>query len=194
MTVIEHESFFERFFKRIGLIDEFDLSFKIEQREFVRILGENIERSGLGLFSDMADGFSSSPHTYKGELTENGFRIKRRRRRFERNMNAAIATGKYSGLRGSLNIHLRISSVEGPGKFAFFFLLFTYVLFLVVFLANASQVPLFAFGFIILHGIIMFGVFYFVFRSSVRRMKRELEKEFIYMISLDQTGRSSSGL
>ncbi|MDX1830013.1 MAG: hypothetical protein R3342_10760, partial [Lutibacter sp.] len=66
---------------------------EIPKNEFVSIFKKHVDEGSIGIFSDTFDIFSSSKNEYKGYVGLDGFKIKRRKRFFDMNMNLSVANG-----------------------------------------------------------------------------------------------------
>ena len=170
--------------KKLKLIDYLQTELLSQKNDFVNKLRSNVDPGSTGIFSDSFEAFSSSKNEYKGEVGINGFRIKRRRKLFDMNMNFAVANGTYTQKDDKLIIDTEINGFHGMMIPFYIFCVVIYGVFIVGFLSadeiegNASE---FAFPFIIIHAAFMMGMPYFIMRRSTKRLKHELEREFFYL-------------
>lgn len=158
---------------------------EIQKNEFVSKLKQQVDVASIGVFSDMFDVFTPGKNEYKGEVGYDGFKIKRRRRFFDVNMNLAIATGTFQQEDEKLIIETEINGFSG--------MLIPFYLFGLVFYAIAIGTMLTANNFsgngggfpivffLIIHAAFMFGLPYLMMRRSLKRMKYDLEREFFYL-------------
>ena len=170
--------------KKLKLIDYLQTELIIQKNDFVNKLRNHVDEGSTGLFSDTFDVFSSSKNEYKGEVSFNGFKIKRRRRFFDMNMNMAVANGTYSQKDDKLIIDTEINGFHGMMIPFYIFCFIIYGVFIVGFLSAdeiGGNAPGFAFPFIIIHAAFMMGIPYFIMRRSTKRLKHELEREFFYL-------------
>ncbi|SKC84374.1 hypothetical protein [Ohtaekwangia koreensis] len=169
--------------EKLKLIDHLTTELPIEKYEFVEKLRRNVDQGDTGVFLSPFEAFSSSKNEYKGTVTFDSFKIRRRRRFFDMAMNLAVAEGSF---RQRENLLIIESTIKG---FRSVFILFIGFMFLVYTGIIASFVSSdtpgdpgwFFVPFIFIHAAIMFGIPYFVMRRGVARMKYELERDFFYM-------------
>lgn len=172
------------FLKKLKLIDYLNTELEIDKHDFVNRLKANVDEGGTGMFSEAFDAFSSSKNEYKGHVGLDDFKIKRRRKFFDMNMNLAIAKGTYEQRENNLIINTEINGFSGMMIPFYGFLIVFYLIFIFVFSTAENiegNMDFFALPFIIIHAAFMFGIPYFIMRRSVSRMKHELEREFYYM-------------
>jgi len=169
------------FLKKIKLIDNFTTTLQLSKQDFVHRLAQITEKGSASAFSDPFEAFSSSKSEFKGEVNPNGFKLRRRRKFFERNSNIAIATGNFKEENGQLTIQTEIYGFSNFMYFFYGFLIVFYTVFLVGFVFFGSTVPIFVVPFLIFHAALMTLLPYFFMRNSVKKMKYELEREFFYL-------------
>lgn len=174
----------KEFLKKLKLIDYLQTELIIQKNDFVNKLQKHVDESSTSIFSDTFDVFSSSKNEYKGEVNFNGFKIKRRRKLFDMNMNVAVAKGTYSQKGDKLIIDTEINGFHGMMIPFYIFCIIIYGVFIVGFLSAdeiGGDVPGFAVPFIFVHAAFMMGIPYFIMRRSTKRLKHELEREFFYL-------------
>ncbi|MEM6397399.1 MAG: hypothetical protein AAF741_13710 [Bacteroidota bacterium] len=169
--------------EKLGLIDHLELTFDIEQIEFVKQLKAHVDESNLSLWSDMGDPFSRSKNEFKGIVDQNGFKIKRKKKFFDVNFNLATAEGRFHQERDQLRIDIELNGVAKRLKIFFVFVVLFYAIFFVTIfgLGQSGEVPLFVLPFMLIHAAFMIGIPYFILRRSVKRMKYELERELFFI-------------
>lgn len=167
--------------RKLKLADDLTTNLKISRTEFVKKLAAITDKGQTGMFSDTVDAFSSTNKKYKGEVDFDGFKLKRRRRFFDTNINMAVATGTINEHDGYLTIE---TEINGFNNFYMIFNVFVFVfcsiliLNLVVFENNAESFPTLL---LIVHGTLVFSITYFIMRRKVKQLKYELEREFFYL-------------
>jgi hypothetical protein len=171
----------KNFLIRIKLIDYLSTSLSISRNEFVDRLYSITDEGSIGMFAESMGVFSSSSNEFRGHVDFDGFRIKRRRRFFEPNMNIAIATGIITENNGRLNIETEINGFNNFMIFFYCILILFYSIFIFGFIFSDNNGGFFALPFILIHGAFMFSLPYFMIRRSVNRLKYELEREFFYL-------------
>jgi len=167
------------FLKKLNIIDNLQTELEIQKIDFVGTLRKHVDEDSTGIFSDMSDAFSSSKNEYKGAVTMNGFKIKRRRKFFDMNMNMAVAKGTYTQHGDKLIIDTEINGFHNMMIPFYIFCIIIYAVFIVGFMFGEGA-PLFALPFLLIHGAFMMGIPYFIMRRSTKRLKYELEREFFY--------------
>jgi hypothetical protein len=167
--------------KKLKLIDHLTMELNISRNEFVNKLKKVVDKGDIGFFSDIFDGFSSSNNELKGQVDYNGFKIKRRKRFFDTNMNFAFADGIFNEQNGTLKIETEINGFSGFFIPFYIILIIFYSIFILAIGNSGNNERYFAIPFLIFHATLMFGIPYFMMRRSVKRLKYELEREFYYI-------------
>ena len=167
---------------RFGLIDELQLSFEMEKQEFIELLEEEVEEKKLGPFSDFGDLMGGSKKAFKGELSRNGFKIRKRRKFFEPHTNTATAIGKYSQMGRNLQVDILIQGLRPEMKFVLglFSLGLAVGLF---FLFRLSELNPIVGLVLVIQFFLVFLIMGFVARLGVKTMKKELEREIVYLMA-----------
>jgi hypothetical protein len=170
--------------RKLKLIDYLQTELEIQKTDFVNRLRNQVDDGSTSSFFEAFEAFSSSKNEYKGEVSFSGFKIKRRRRFFDMNMNMAVASGTFTQKDNRLIIHTEINSFKGAMIPFYLFLIFIYAFFIIGFIVAdevKGNAPFFVFPFILVHGLLMFSIPYFIMRRSTKRLKYELEREFYYL-------------
>ncbi len=168
------------FLKRIKLIDYFSTELKISKLDFVDRLYRITDAGRTGAFSESFEAFTSSNNQYKGLITLEGFKIKRRRKIFN-SVNTAVAVGSFEEVNGTLKIETKINGFSSVFIPLYILVLSVYI---AVFIALANSVggdKSFVIFILIFQLIFMLIIPYFFMRASVERLKYELEREFFYL-------------
>lgn len=171
----------KEFLKRLKLIDYLTLTLPTEKTEFVNRLSEITDFGSSGMFSDAFDVFSSSKNEFKGQVDLNGFKLKRRRRFFDSNMNFTTANGTFKESNNQLTIETELNGFNNFFYIFYGFLILFYSIFIFSLLVNDNNIGFIAIPFLLLHGAFMFALPYFIIRRSVKRLKYDLEREFFYL-------------
>jgi hypothetical protein len=169
--------------ERLKLVDYLTTELDIDKKEFVEKLMLNVDDGDTGFFFSPFEAFSSSKNEYKGKVTFDSFRIRRRKRMFDMNISLAVAEGKFRQKDDKLLVESKISGFRG------IFIPFLIILFLIYFFGilaailgeSNTNMPWPVLPFILIHAVFMFGIPYFMIRRGVSRMKYELERDFYYM-------------
>ena len=168
------------FLKKIKLIDNFTTTLQLSRQDFIKRLSQITDKGNTNAFSDPFEAFSSSKSEFKGEINHNGFKLRRRRKLFERTSNIAVATGNVKEENGQLTIQTEIYGFTNFMYVFYGFLILFYSVFIICFISD-NKIPFFVFPFLIFHAALMTLIPYFLMRSSVKKMKYELEREFFYL-------------
>jgi len=174
----------KEFLKKINLVDHFTIELNISKNEFFAALKEQVDEGSTSMMSVAFDVFSSGKNEYKGHVGFDDFKIRRRRRFFDTNMNFALATGTFRQKENTLIIETEINGFSGIMIPFYIFLIIFYAVFIVSFSYDFNtdeNAPGFVLPFILIHAVFMFGLPYFIMRRSTRRMKHELEREFYFI-------------
>ncbi|WP_299122730.1 hypothetical protein [uncultured Winogradskyella sp.] len=178
----------ENFLRKIKLIDSFSTTLNTSKSDFTSALRNHVDEAEIdSFFSGVFEMFSSSENKFKGLVSHSGFKIRKRRRFFERNFGKAIAKGNLREQGDKLVINTEINAFNNYMIFMFgalivFYLVFFIIVFGSIFSEN-SELPVFVPIFVLVHAVFMFGIPYFIMRKGVRRMKQDLEREFHFIIS-----------
>ena len=73
--------------KRLKLIDHLTTEIPIERRDFVEKLKKNVDQGDTEVVFSPFEALSSSKNEYKGRITANSFRIRRRKKELPRRRN-----------------------------------------------------------------------------------------------------------
>jgi hypothetical protein len=168
---------------RLKLVDHLTTELPIEKYEFVEKLRSNVDQGDIGIFSSPFEAFSFSKNEYKGIVTFDSFKIRRRRRFFDMAMSIAVAEGSF---RQRENLLIIESTIKGFRSAFIPFLglvLLGYIGLIVSVISSDTpgNTDWFFVPFIVIHAAIMLGIPYFVMRRGVARMKYELERVLFYM-------------
>jgi NADH:ubiquinone oxidoreductase subunit 3 (subunit A) len=166
--------------RRLELKDDLSTNLQMGKADFVRQLASITDRADTGIFSDSFDIFSSSKKEFKGQIGSTGFKIKRKRRFFDTNMNTAIAKGAFSENNGAISIETEINGFPNSYILYYIFLIVFYSIVIIIVSFSNTNAKLWSIPFLLVHGTLMFFVPYFMMRRSVKRLKYELEREFYY--------------
>jgi len=174
----------EDFLKRIQLIKEKQIKLPIEKAEFSKVLRQNIDEGDIGLFSGMFEAFSSSKNKYKGTISNNAFEIRKRRVLFQRNQILARVKGTFRQKNDHLVVDLTINGFSNMMIPFYVFAILFYVIFISTISFNSGAFGVF-YIFIIIHGMLMFGLPYILMRKSVTHTADDIEKELYFMTKKD---------
>jgi hypothetical protein len=168
--------------ERLKLIQHFTIEIEAEKSDFVKKLMERVDEGSTGTFFSAFEAFDSSKNEYKGTARSDGFKIRRRRKFFDMNLNLAIAKGSYRQKDNLLLIDTEIYGFHGMLIPFYIFVPIFYVIGIIVFLTtdNPPQ-PWFVFPFIVVHAVFMLGIPYLIMRKGVNRMKYDLERDLFFI-------------
>ena len=167
-----------KFLERVGIIDHLVIDLDIEKNEFFRKLRNHVEIGSVK--SSFLEPFEKSNQSFKGEVWQSGFKIRRKRRFFDTNYSNAIVTGDVSQKNEKTQVNLEINGFNKVVYFFLGFLLFFFLIF--VLMIGFDNFPLLILPLILLQGLFMLGIIFFVMRSQTSKLKRDMEKELYYII------------
>ena len=170
----------KNFLKKLKLLKYFQTELNIQKQEFISRLKQVVDEGETGPLAEL----SSSKNEYKGYVDNRGFKIKRRRKLLDVNMNLAMAEGTYHQSGDKLIIKTEINGFHGMMIPFYIIAILFYCIFIGIFLVvedMEANMPLFFFPFILVHAIFMLGAPYLIMRRSTVRLKHELEREFYFL-------------
>lgn len=170
------------FLRKLKLSDELTVKLQISKHDFVSKLNEQVDYGSTNIMSGIFEAFSSSDNDFVGTVNQHEFQLRRRKRFFEYNSNFAIAKGFYEQQGETLLVHSKIIGFHNIMIVFYVFIIMIYGIFAIsiMTMGDGAGIGLFL-PFLIIHATFMLGIPYFVMRRSVKKMKRELEKEFYFM-------------
>ncbi|TAE35260.1 MAG: hypothetical protein EAY66_09365 [Sphingobacteriales bacterium] len=171
----------KKFLKKIKLIDYLTTYLQIDKQEFLNKLLAITDYGSTSIFSEPFEVFASNKNEFKGQVNLDGFKLKRRRKIFDTNFNIAVASGTIKEENGQLTINTEINGFNNFMIVFYIFILIFYSIFIASFSFWDSNDTFFILPFILIHGIFMSLIPYFIMRRGVKRMKYELEREFFYL-------------
>ncbi len=167
---------YQRIIKRLKLEDQFSLKVDMDKAAFLKLLKDHIdEDTGPQLFESI----NPRLKPYKGAITLNGFKLKRRRRAFESNNDMARITGTLkSDLRHTEVItHIGYPELTIKAISGLMLLVYTVVL-AVVLTVDLGETPTWMPFLIIGHFFLIFGILFFVLRYQIRTSTKKI-KQFL---------------
>lgn len=170
--------------RQLKLVDKMTVVLPINSMEFANRLAEITQNRGTGLFSNPIAYFSSSNCEYIGKVDYNSFRISRRPRFFNPNMNSSVANGTFREKDGELIIETEINGFNDFYYFYYGFLVVFYLITIIVVIFNANLDFLIVIPFFLFQSILLVILPFFAMKASVKRLKYELEREFFYLSKL----------
>ena len=177
------------FLERIKLKTSYEVEYPIGQEEFTALFKENVDYGDTSL--QPFEALKSSENDYVGDISKYGFKLRRRRRMFDFNQNLSIVSGEFLGLTRNITIRLTINAFRKILLIPLILLLLLYAVGIVVgiifSIREDSAIITYILPPVLIHGLLMFGIPYFLMRRSVRKMKKEIDREFTYWISKNKT-------
>ena len=178
------------FLRKIQLIQKTSFVLHIDKHVFVERLKANVDVSNLGFWSDSTDVFSSSKNDYKGQITHEGFKIRRRRSLFDFNRSMATAAGTYTQKGDELHIEATINGFPSIMYVFYGLCLLFYgfggiMLFAALFTGEKGM-GFYSLPFLLLHAVFMLGIPYVVMRKTIGWVKKDLEKTFYFWTRTQQ--------
>lgn len=169
------------FLRKIKLLEEVEIELETQRLTFLKGWETHVDFGGLNPFFNFFEIFSSSKNDYVGQIDANSFKLRKRRRMFDSGMNMAVAKGNYRQEGGVLLIDMEVNGFS-PFFIPFFIFIVIIYLAVTVFAVTSNlESALFILPFLSIHACFMIGIPYLFLRRSVKKMARDLEKEFFFM-------------
>jgi hypothetical protein len=172
------------FLLKIGLIDKLTLELDITREEFIKRFQQNVDADQFELFEIL----SRSKNQYKGTITLNNFQMEKRRSFTTSNFSRGTATANFFHQNDKLVVEASITSVRR--LYVVFFLFFMTIIYATslftvivsVVQDEPSSIKFWVIPFILIHAAFIFGIPYLILKSTVRKMKYDLERDLYFMI------------
>jgi hypothetical protein len=171
----------KEFLKRIKLIDYLTVNLELSKKDFVERLSSIVDEGEAEVFSNSLNIFSSSKNEFIGQVNSDGFKLKRRKRFFDININWAIAKGTLSENGGQLIINAEILGFANSMIFFYVFIIVVYSIGFISLFNSDEKNKLIISLFLLIHGVFMFSIPHLILRGSVKKLKYELEREFFFL-------------
>ncbi len=171
----------KNFLKKIKLVDTLVLELSIKKEEFKQRLEANIDVVGSNILGDL---FNSTKYQYNGKVEGDSFQLKRKKKLFDTTINHAKAKGLLTEVGDKLTVDTEINGFHGQWVVIGVFILLFYPILLSFLMVQEEMLGMekvFTLSFIVGHGFLMVGILYFMMRSSVKKMKYDLEREFFFL-------------
>ncbi|EDP95109.1 hypothetical protein U8527_12910 [Kordia algicida OT-1] len=166
------------FLERIKVLKRKQIKLPISKSEFINRFRQNVDEGDIGMFSGTFEAFSSSKNKYKGSISSNSFKMRKRRELFDRGRNLAKITAQFRQQEDHTLIDLEIKGFH-------YFIIFYYVfitIFYIIFLSFSGFLAFETFAiFIIIHAVLMYCLPYFFMRKQTKNTAEDIEKELFFM-------------
>ncbi|UPZ15662.1 hypothetical protein [Flavobacterium humidisoli] len=171
------------FLRKIHLVKDISIQLPVSKIDFIQKFRNHVDQSDLSFVP--FEVFQSSRNEYKGNISNNSFELRKRRKLFDTNYSFAKVTGHFTEENNQLNINAEINGFRKRmllflGIVVMFYSIF---LFASLFLGSDSTVPFFILPFLLFHMSLMLGIPYFVIRRSVKRMIYDIERDLHYWVT-----------
>ncbi|MFY0594606.1 hypothetical protein [Roseivirga sp.] len=170
--------------RKLKLTQSFITELEVSKSEFLQVFKASVDPGTTSHFSDTFEVFKSSKNEYKGRIGYNDFKIKKRKKLFDFNVNLAVAEGSFIEKNNTLIIETKVNGFIGAMIPFYIFVTLFYLIFLIGFPVTNPEAGFEGFliiPFIIIHAAFMLGIPYFFMRNSTKRMVHDLERDFFYM-------------
>ena len=170
------------FLRKINLIQDLNFKLNVSKIDFTKKFRENVDESNLGY--ELFEVFKSSSNEYKGNIYNNNFELKKRKKFFDTSYSFAKAEGALIEENQQLNIKVEINGFKKRMILFFGMMIIFYLIFISgSFFLDNNEVPVFVLPFLVIHMVIMLGIPYFLIKRSVTRMAYDLERDFHYWVT-----------
>lgn len=166
--------------EKLGLRRHLTVTLPVERSLFYSRLKAATVPGNFGLFSGLNELFSSGDHQFVGRVDLNSFKLRHPHRFFEFNQIATVASGSFREEGDLLVVETQVNGFTPQIKLIYGFTIVFYALFAGIFLSTPGLLDI-TLPLLILHGLFIFGITYFLIRRSVRNMIRNLEREFVFI-------------
>jgi hypothetical protein len=170
---------------KLGLMDTLVMELNTSHERFIKAFKENVDPPQF----ELVELFSSSRKPYRGEITENTFLLKRRVTFSTSRIARGKANGKFFPEGDKLVIKAELTAVNTKSMLLVSLLLI-FIYCIILFIAIVTQIqddppgiPFWVIPFILVHGAFIFGILYFAFKNAVRKLKDDLERDFILWLN-----------
>lgn len=171
----------DNFLRKINLIKDITIQLPVTKTEFIQKFRNNVDESDLGYVP--FEVFQSSTNEYKGNIENNTFELKKRKKIFDTNYSFAKVSGELAQEDNQLTINVEIFGFRKRMLIFVAFILLFYFIFFVGTISDSDTFPFFIFPFLLIHMSLMLIIPYFVVRRSVNRMAYDLERDFHYWVT-----------
>lgn len=168
---------------KLGLSEDLSLKYYVRHANFVEQFQKHTD-SDQSLFSGAFDAFSSSKIEYRGTISSSEFSIRKKKRFFDSLSAIPLISGTILSEKNGTRLLVNVCAFSSLLKYMFWLLCFLYVaaaIFLAIF-GLAEKFGFVPFVFLLLHALLMFGIFYFILRRSVSKVSENLDRDFKIMI------------
>ncbi|WP_291145408.1 hypothetical protein [Flavobacterium sp. UBA7680] len=169
------------FLRKIKLVKDITIQLPVSKIDFIQKFRNNVDESDLGYVP--FEVFQSSRNEYKGNIENNSFDLKRRKRLFDTGYSFAKVNGNLIQENDKLVIDAEIIGFRKRMIIFFAFIVFFYLIAFTGMILTGDNVSLIFLPFLLFHMSIMLGIPYFVIRRSVNRMAYNLERDFHYWVT-----------
>ena len=166
----------DEIFRRLRLTDSFTIELYIEKSKLVQVFNEHVDYSDLGFFSDQFEQFLFNKKKYKGQVSKDGFVLKRRSKIFDPGFLLVKAMGTFTS-RGQLTvIETRINGNQPVSNASVVLMIVIYAIVIPALILQYGWNNLIVLAMFI-HAVFMFNVLYFTIHWNVGDLKKDLERE-----------------
>lgn len=181
---------YQRIIKRLKLENQFSLTTDMDKTAFLSLLKDSIdEDTGLQFFESI----NLKLKPYKGFISSNGFKLKRRRRAFESNNEMARITGTLKSDLRHTEVITHIGYPEFTIKAISGLMLLVYTVVLgVVLTVDVGEIPVWMPLLIVGHFLLIFGILFFVLRYQIRTSTKKIRRFLTELLAQASEGAEGS--
>lgn len=166
--------------EKTGLSHTMVMPLPVTKEKFTELFDELVDDGSTSFLLTGFEVFSSSQREYKGMVYDNGFKIRRRRKFFDGNLNYAIAEAVYSEVEGEELAEIKITGLNDFVVLYYFLLIVMFPVFFNSLYFEGVEAGTRAF--IIAHTLLMLLLPLYAINRSVKKLKETLQRDF-YILS-----------
>lgn len=170
----------EEFLKRLKVLNNFSVNLNISRPEFLVRFSTIVDRGDTSFLFSSFDALDSTSSVYKGKVTNDGFKIRRRKKVLRSDWGMAMATGTFVERENKLGINVEVNSFNAA-FIPFYVIGFIGYGFAFAFLTTSEsweEFGILPFVFLTIHAFAMLGMPYLMMRRGTAQMEYDLTREF----------------
>lgn len=172
----------KEFLRRVKIIQHQTIEIEVLKQDFLKMFRHNIGVDKNEMYDEVAKIFKTPKGNYTGKIDLNEFVLKKRNHFFDFDKNSSIVKGKLTQIGEILRIETEIQGVSNLNFFLYLLIVSGFSFIMYKFSVNYMKkigdiVSLLLI--LIFHVTIIFGLPYLIIRKRIKRMKIEMNNNFI---------------